>query len=78
MAIWTQQDLADAVAAYKAAVVNGVFSANVGGQSCTNFTAESYEKLIDRIQADLNKEDLNESGALRPFVMVKTIPPSPG
>lgn len=78
MALWTQQDLEDARDAYKAAVVNGIFSCTIAGQACTGFTAEAYEKLIDRIQADLNKEAIGGGTLIRPFAMVKTIPPAAG
>lgn len=73
MARWTEADHAAVKAAYLQAAVDGIASANIGGQQVTAWTADQWSKLLDRIEADL--ASLQPHGGMR---MVKTIPPGAG
>jgi hypothetical protein len=53
MARWTEADHAAVKAAYLQAAIDGVASASVGGQTIAAWTADQWEKLLSRIEADL-------------------------
>ena len=73
MARWTEADHAAVKSAYLQAAVDGIASASIAGQQITAWTADQWEKLLTRIEADL--ASVQPRGGMR---MVKTIPPGTG
>lgn len=52
MALFTPADLAAVKAAYLTALVEGIASANIGGEQVVGWTVDQWKKALDQIQQD--------------------------
>jgi hypothetical protein len=73
MALFTEADRDAIKAAYLTAMVEGIASASIGGQTVTGWNADQWLKALNSIQQDLANE--NALGGMR---IRKTIPPAAG
>ena len=78
MALFTTADRDAAKDALVTAAVEGVASVSVAGQTVVSKTVDELRRLLDMIQADIGADDMETETELRPFRMVRTVPPGCG
>lgn len=78
MALFTTADRDAVKSALITAATDGVASVTVAGQTVTSKTVAELRSLLDMILADIGADDMESESVLRPFRMVKTVPPGAG